>query len=138
MKITVNYDKTIQELQKEFNALYPYLKIEFFNKPHGAEEALPKSMMFNTDRKIGSIAKNGASGVIEISKELTVASLEKSFWEQFGLSVQVFRKSGKLWIETSLTDAWTLERQNEEGKEFSNPAPRQEEDLDLTDRDKWE
>jgi hypothetical protein len=31
----------------------------------------------------------------------------------------VFRKSGKTWLETSVTDDWTLKRQNEEGMELS-------------------
>ncbi|MNF16790.1 hypothetical protein D3C80_2199700 [compost metagenome] len=46
--------------------------------------------------------------------------VEKDFWEKLGLSAQIFRKSGNLWIETSLTDDWTLARQNDEGFQLSN------------------
>ena len=45
--------------------------------------------------------------------------LEKIFKDQFGLAVQVFRKSGNLWLETTMTDNWTLQQQNNHGKEIS-------------------
>jgi hypothetical protein len=35
------------------------------------------------------------------------------------LSVQVFRKSGKSWLETTFTDGWTLKKQNQEGIDLS-------------------
>jgi hypothetical protein len=56
---------------------------------------------------------------------------------QFGLHVQVFRKSGSLYIETTNSDDWSIGQQNAEGKtaseEHASEAPR-----DLTDRDQWE
>ncbi|HEY6978517.1 MAG TPA: hypothetical protein VH396_19600, partial [Chitinophagaceae bacterium] len=52
---------------------------------------------------------------IDISKQRTVAQLEEDFKELFGLHAQLYRKLGNLWIETSLTDDWTLEQQNNEG-----------------------
>ena len=35
----------------------------------------------------------------------------------FGLSAQVFRLSGDVWLETTSTDNWTLEEQNSTGQE---------------------
>jgi hypothetical protein len=49
---------------------------------------------------------------------MTVEELEKSFLVKFGLNVQVFRKSGKSWLETTITDKWTLEKQNTQGEEL--------------------
>ena len=60
-------------------------------------------------------------GIITISPEMTVDELERGFDELYGLSVQVFRKSGKVWLETSVTDAWTLAKQNAQGEELSRP-----------------
>ena len=45
-----------------------------------------------------------------------VHELEKSL----GWKVQILRSSGKLYIETSVTDQWTLDRQNQEGAELSS------------------
>ena len=53
---------------------------------------------------------------------MTVGELENIFKDQFGANVQVSRKSGSLWLETTLTDKWTLLQQNEQGKELSTPA----------------
>jgi hypothetical protein len=33
--------------------------------------------------------------------------------------VQVLRKSGKAWLEATITDGWTLEEQNIQGEDLS-------------------
>jgi hypothetical protein len=55
---------------------------------------------------------------------MTVAELEQQFSDVYGLSVQIFRHSGKAWLETTVTDKWTLEKQNEQGKALSARNPR--------------
>ncbi len=139
MEIEINNDRILSEIQKEFNTEFPYLKIEFFDTPHLRKEALPKSKMYPVSRKVAVCRKTSVSGILEIDKSDTVFKVEEEFWSHFGLSVQVFRKSGNLWIETSLTDSWTLDRQNKEGMEISNHKDiyKSAEDLDATDRDKW-
>jgi hypothetical protein len=59
---------------------------------------------------------------------MTVQELERVFQEELGLFIQVFRRSGKVWLETTATDNWTLFKQNEEGQELSvrNDAPRED------------
>ncbi len=50
---------------------------------------------------------------------MRVNELEQSFADTFGLGVRVFRKSGKSWLETTVTDGWTLEEQNNQGRDLS-------------------
>lgn len=140
MNIEIKDSRLLNEIQKEFNREFPYLKIEFFESPHKRKEALPKSKMYASNRQIGTCRRIHEEGPITVEGHDTVAKFEQAMWDNFGLSVQVFRRSGNLWIETSLTDSWTLERQNKEGLELSvhrNPYKDAEEN-DLTDRDKWE
>ncbi len=139
MKIVVKDNKTLGEIQKEFNKEFPYLKIEFFETPHNNGSGSPKSRMYSNNRTVKSCRKTHDEGEISISKTETVSTLEQEFWDRFNLSVKVFRKSGNLWIETTLTNRWTLEQQNLEGREISeHKSPFDEaDDLDLTDRDKW-
>ncbi|MEI8136499.1 MAG: hypothetical protein WCH21_04145 [Bacteroidota bacterium] len=59
------------------------------------------------------------SGTITITPQMTVADLEQNFRDIYGLSAQVFRKSGKVWLETTVTDVWTLEEQNSQGESLS-------------------
>lgn len=102
------------QIQEEFSNIYPFLKIEFFEIPHGPKESSHRNKMITSEKRL----KEGLKGVNEKSLFLfgdtTVKQLEEQFQNDFGLNVQVFRKSGNLWIETSLTDTWTLDRQNQE------------------------
>jgi hypothetical protein len=137
MKLHIRDSRTIADVQKEFSKEFPYLKLEFFDAIHQDNKPTPKSRMYGHDKKLSACRKKHTDGEVEIAPAFTVSQLETELWNNFGLSVQVFRKSGTLWIETSLTDSWSLKRQNEEGQEFSNGDYQQKEDLDLSDRDKW-
>ena len=141
MEIIINDTRTISEVQRDFSKEFPFLKIEFFDALYKADKALPKSKIFSPDKKLAAVRKIHKDGTLSIAKEETVTHLEATLWKNFGLTARVFRKSGNVWIETSLTDSWTLERQNREGMEMStgHKDPYKEaEENDLTDRDKWE
>ena len=53
--------------------------------------------------------------------------------EKYSLNIQVFRKSADIWLQTSATDHWTLEKQNGKGQrstlEYDIPP------IDITDFD---
>lgn len=109
--------KSISDIQLDFNRQYPYLKIEFYignvsSTVITRREHLQSSLMI----KKAGLTKNGT---IEISDFMKVGELEKIFRAEFGLSAQVSRKSGTLWLETTMTDNWTLKQQNDHGKELS-------------------
>lgn len=120
MNIRITDNKTIFSIQQEFNATFPFLKIEFFKHKHGNHQLNPKKDMLSPALTLKQISKKHISGTIEIKENMRVADLESAFWDLFNLSAQVFRKSAGTWIETSVTDDWTLKQQNEEGKDLSN------------------
>jgi len=120
MTISISDNKIIRAIQDEFSALFPYLKIEFFSKPHRVGGGTEKKYMKDSSASIGKSRGQHNSGDIQISGEMTVAEVEKLFATKYGLYVQVFRRSGKLWLETTATDSWTLKYQNEQGKELSS------------------
>jgi hypothetical protein len=66
---------------------------------------------------------------INIPSSITVHELEKLFQQDLGLYIQVFRKSGKVWLETTATDNWSLFKQNVEGQEWSERGKVSSEDL---------
>ncbi len=141
MEILISDSRTISEVQRDFSKAFPFLKLEFFDAPYKDEKALPKSKMISHDKKLASCRKKHIEGKLKVVKDEKVKELETELWINFGLSAQVFRKSGNLWIETSLTDSWTLEQQNREGFEMSNQHKnpyKEAEETDLGDRDKWE
>jgi len=120
MKIQINDNRVIKEIQEEFNTHFPYLKIEFFSKPHKIGEGSSKKIIKNNDRTLNECRTIHKKGIITITAQMTVSDLEQKFNDIYGLSVQVFRKSGKLWLETTVTDGWTLEEQNVQGEALSS------------------
>lgn len=119
MKITINDHRKIFAIQEEFSEMFPYLKIEFFAKPHKAGGSSAKKLMKHPSKTLGECRTIHNKGTITITPQMTVADLEQNINDVYGLSVQVFRKSGNAWLETTVTDGWTLEQQNNQGEELS-------------------
>lgn len=117
MKIEVKENITINDLQQSFEEKFLYLKLMFFKKPHLAKEGSSKKDVLNGSTKLNNLINK--NGDVTFDENTTVNELEDLFKEKFGLNVQVFRKSGTSWIETTVTDNWTLKKQNEQGKELS-------------------
>lgn len=119
MYLHIAPNRLIKEVQKEFNTEFPYLKFEFFrNKPSG-QPGLPLKNLILHNCRIGEMQAAITDGDVEIKEDMKVEDLENIFKDKFGLSMQIFRRSGNIWLETTMTDNWTLGRQNEHGKEIS-------------------
>jgi hypothetical protein len=109
----------ITEVQTAFSTQFPFLKLEFFqNKPTGQPGVSIKKPVTD-NRRIGGVQSPITDGDLEIKDDMKVQDLEKIFRDQFGLSMQVFRRSGNVWLETTMTNNWTLRKQNEHGREIS-------------------
>jgi hypothetical protein len=119
MKITINDQRKIFAIKEEFNKAFPYLKLEFFSKSHTKDGVSSKKIVKHNNKTLGECRTIHNNGEIEITPNMTVADLEQNFSNVYGLGVQVFRESGKVWLETTLTDGWTLEEQNQQGKALS-------------------
>ena len=125
MNLHISEDSLIKEVQEEFNRVYPFLKIEFFDKAHGYRQPSAGNFRFDPKQRIMEAGKKGfRKGDIELGDKMTVYELEKKLQDLFCLSAQVMRKSGNIWLETTMTDNWTLKEQNEHGKEISGFDPR--------------
>lgn len=120
MELLISDSKTIGQIQKEFSNGFPYLKLEFAEVSVRLEKTNPKLKIHSADKKLMAIRKMRNEGTVVITGDVTVKELETTLLENFGLAAQIFRKSGNVWIETSLTDSWTLDRQNREGMEMSS------------------
>lgn len=117
MVLQISQNRTLKETQDEFNSAYPYLRIEFYRN---TEPGFAR-------RHLNSIMPMTAAGLrqggdLEINDLMTVGQLENAFREKFGLNVQVSRRSGTLWLETTMTNNWTLKQQNDHGRELSEPV----------------
>jgi hypothetical protein len=113
MKLFIGKESKAEDLKNLFTLCYPYLKIEFFKKP---------SVINVLDKKdaatVNRFESISGSALIDIDKNITVGHLENDF-ALLGLKAEVFRRCGNVWVETSLTEGWTLHQQNLEGEEIS-------------------
>ncbi|HAD10809.1 MAG TPA: hypothetical protein DCF33_00065 [Saprospirales bacterium] len=136
MQLELSSNKTIGSLQTEFSTSFPGLKIVFFSKPHGEHKgSAAKFLIQDKNLTLGQLSPDIKSGSIQVFPELVVWQLEKQFEEGFGLHVQVFRKSGRTWLETSVTDDLTLAEQQAKvaasesmHQEFVDPMDYREQD----------
>jgi glycerol-3-phosphate O-acyltransferase len=119
--MTIDASKKLSVIQKEFNSHYPYLKLEFFKRRHEVRAGSLKKDMILHDVTLQQLQSGNTSTTeaLVITPDMPVFRLEQMFQERYKIAVQVFRKSGRSWLETSLTDDWTLRHQNEQGKELS-------------------
>ena len=117
MKLHLKFSASIGELQKQFAAGYPYLKLNFYssNKPLTRY----RGHLWPGLSLLQAGLKKETSIVVDVN--MTVQQLESLFRKELGLNMQLSRKSGILWLETTMSDSWTLTQQNEHGKELSQP-----------------
>lgn len=116
MVLHISQNKTLQEAQEEFNKGYRFLSIEFYTdtEPGFARKHLNNSLLLT----VAGLRRNGE---LELNDFMTVGELENCLLKKFGLNVQVSRRSGTLWLETTMTGNWTLKQQNDHGRELSEP-----------------
>jgi hypothetical protein len=119
MKIEINDHRKIFEIQKEFSEMFPFLKVDFFGKPHTVKGASPKMTPVGPSKTIGECRSTHTKGILTITPHMTVNELENELRDNFGLSTTVFHKSGTNWLEVS-SDMYSLESNNEMAKTESS------------------
>lgn len=134
MRLLISPTSIISDIQKEFNNAFPFLKLEFFNNKTFTRTNFTASQIIHNNKKLGDGQLGIIDTILEINEEMKVSEFENIFRDKFRLAVQVFRKSGNLWLETTMTDDWTLQQQNNHGREISTIKKKIEKpgDYDLT------
>ena len=120
MRLEIYEERLIKEVQKDFTSAYPFLKIEFFKNGAIRQDRYLAKQKIDSQQKLKySWFWKKDKGCLEIEDSLSVLELENAFMDEFVLSAQVYRKSGNVWLETTMTDNWTLKQQNDHGREIS-------------------
>ncbi len=132
-KMRINNLSTLQNIRNEFHNKFPYLKIEFYRHDHDAKHSSPKADQISGNEKISDLVGHSVNVDFEIQPLMTVGEFEKIFYEKTSLGVQVFRKSAGIWLQTSSTDSWTLEKQNGKGERSDSHV--EIDPIDITDFD---
>jgi len=122
MELFIIKDKTIGELQDEFNSRFKFLKLGFFIDKNGDNRLTADEQIKNRNMRLGAISETTTEGHFTVSGSTTVKEIEELFRESYGLEVQVLRRSGENWLVTGKTDNWTLDEQNQRAEEMSKPV----------------
>jgi len=117
--LIIQQDNDIRQVRQHFNDLYPYLKINFFLSRKNEKELNAHSIVFSDAVKLKEINPVFSGGDIEVSDDMSILDFENEFLRRFGLSVQVSRRSGNLWLDTTKTNQWSLKEQNDHGEAIS-------------------
>ena len=121
MKLQIGAETRFKDVQEKFAEVYPFLKVEFYKEKYAEMEVSAKKDRISPDKIISDQGKSFKADSLDINNDRTVAEFEKEFYEKFGIAMQVSRKSGNIWIETSKTDDRTLKVQNQMGETMSSP-----------------
>ncbi len=113
--ITIRDDQTLKSIKSEFNQHFPHLKIEFFSIKHVEDEASPRTAVYDDSLYLKNIRTNHQEGEMSVDGHLKTSTFEQNFQKTFGVNVQVYRRSGSLWLQTITTDSWTLAEQERKG-----------------------
>lgn len=114
--IHITPETSLKQIQDEFHQKFPFLKLVFFKTGHAAGEASSIDDVMPSNQTIREAGNFDGTAEFSIDGHTLVKNLEAGFQEHYGISVQVFRRSGTVWLMTSSTDSWSLAKQNETGK----------------------
>ena len=117
MKIDISDHRRIYTIQKEFSEQFPFLKIEFFAKPHTSGGAASKKIITQSSKKLGTCRTIHHKGSVGINPEMSVRELCQVFNDEYGLTIKVSRLYGNNWVDAGESDALSLEKQNKEGQQ---------------------
>jgi hypothetical protein len=131
----IDNKQTTASIRKEFHDHFPFLKVEFFRDPCIKRKGSARDKMILTDEPVYRLQRKKFTGKIHFTGQTTVAALEQMFKDNLEICVQVFRKSGNVWLETTSTDDWSLQQQNEEGRSLAQHLKIEKENPD--DRDMY-
>lgn len=132
--MTISANTRVQDVFNQFNQLFPFLRLEFYKRPHQDNEGSEIRDQISHETLLGSLNPKLVDKSFVVNPEMTVAEFEKMMSDEFGLNVQVFRKSAGIWLQTTATDGWSLEKQNGKGERSTKDydiKPIEMKDLDL-------
>lgn len=133
MNIQIHPSQHIFDVQNAFSAIYPHLKLQFFSKAHEENKgSFSKFLIHDRNTLLGELNPALTEGSVSIAADNKTWALEHAFETEFQLYVQVFRQSGSLWLETSISDQLTLAEQEAKGAKsmpsVENPNEEEKED----------
>ena len=78
--MTISDEKTLRDIQKEFNIYFPYLKIEFYSGHHARGEGSPVQDRLDPELPLSVVRTIHTTGDLKIDPEKKVSEFEQMFY----------------------------------------------------------
>jgi len=108
MLLKIEESLTINQINADLHQKFPYLKLVFFNKKNHNRANETKARVTELDKQLGLLFPAMRNAHINVSGNMQARTLEQKIEDLTGITVQIFRRSGKSWLETLTTDNKTL------------------------------
>src|SRR5689334_8778966 len=102
MKILISGSLRVTEIQRDFNLLFPFLNLEFFDLSTDQMSSYTSSANQRASVYIRDIRKKQVDGELVLNPNMTIMQLEHLLSDEFGLQAQVFVRSKENWVRSSL------------------------------------
>lgn len=134
MYLKFSPQSSIKDVKQQFHALFPFLKIEFFNESHKKNEGNSADYLVDANASLIDLNSAIKEEQLLLNPLMLVSEFENAVKVLFNINVQVFRRANSVWLETTKTDNWTLAKQNIAAQESLSPIETEKiayEDLDV-------
>ena len=121
MKLTFSRTITIKELKHQFSRNFPFLRLAFYQNEADATNGSAAQQGIGDEVCLCELKTLKKEGFFQLDATAIVAAFEQKIKEEFGLLVQIYRKAGVMWIQTTETGNQSLDMQNKMGEVAGRP-----------------
>ena len=118
MELKFTISTTVKQVKEQFTRSFPFLKLEFFMRHR--EENTEREERLNDELYLWEVTGVLKEGVYYLNPSVSVDEFEQDLQFKYGLPVQVYRRTGDVWIETVQADDLSLEKHNSIGEAATN------------------
>jgi hypothetical protein len=112
-KIEITNNRTLQEIQDEFNEYFPHLKIKFYQIDRFYPGSFSDLFVESSDEKLLAFRLKNHSGYLYLNDESTVQKLKQNILDYFGLKAEIFQITDyNVWSENPISNSQLLREIN--------------------------
>jgi len=96
--LEIDDNKTIGDLQENFNESFPFLKIEFYDRRYRSIKDYHLLFPLASNVRLETIRKKHDPGICTIKSWYRVETVEEDLWNNFGLVARICHYDGNKWV----------------------------------------
>lgn len=113
MKLLVDPENTLVEIETQFTQLFPNLKLEFIQTMQNAESAFPAMQLQELlDLRISELAMGEEMIAILIEPEMSATKVKQVFANHYHFEIRISVRSDDQYVEVPSVDDISLEELN--------------------------